>query len=73
MGRRNIIEKTRVYVECTDLHRRVKGRVIERDDQILTVEFATGAVMELTKRHKKGEYTFQAGILEFISDGKLVV
>ena len=73
MGRKNIIEKTRVYVECTDMHRRIKGKVLTQDEKQLTVEFPTGAVMALTRRHKKGEYTFQAGLLEFISDGKLVI
>ena len=73
MGRRSTIEKNRVYVECTDAYRRVKGQIISRDENVLTVELPTGAVMELTRRNHKGIYAFQAGLLEFISDGKLVI
>ena len=73
MGRRSTVEKNRVYVECTDAHRRVKAWILDRDERSIKVELPTGFVMELTKKHRKGEYTFHAGILEFISDGKPVV
>lgn len=73
MGRRNTIEKNRVYVECTDAHRRVKAWIINRNEQSIKVELPTGFVMELTKKHRKGEYTFLAGMLEFVSDGKPIV
>lgn len=73
MGRRSTIEKNRVYVECTDAHRKVKGQILSLDERVLRVELPTGAVMELTRRNQHGVYAFQAGLLEFISDGKLVV
>ncbi len=73
MGRRSTVEKTRVYVECTDAHRRVKGHVIIRNETMLKVELPTGFVMELTRRNQKGVYAFRAGMLEFVSDGKLVI
>jgi hypothetical protein len=73
MGRRSTVEKNRVYVECTDAHRRVKGQIISLDEHMLKVELPTGAVMELTRRNQRSVYAFQAGLLEFISDGKLVV
>lgn len=72
MGRRSTVEKNRVYVECTDAHRRVKGRILDKNEQTIKVELPTGFVMELTKRHWKGTYTFQAGMLEFVCDGKPV-
>lgn len=73
MGRKTIVEKTRVYVECTDAYRKVKGKIIDKNDMLLKVELPTGFIMELTKKNSKGTYKFQAGLLEFISDGKPVV
>ena len=72
MGRRSTIEKNRVYVECTDAHRKVKATVLNKCEKTIKVEFPTGCVMELTKKHIKGSYTFQAGLLEFVCDGKPV-
>ena len=73
MGRRATIEKNRVYVECTDAHRRVKGWVIDRNEKMLKVELPTGFVIELTKKNSKCSYTLQIGLLEFVSDGKPVI
>jgi len=73
MGRTPTIEKKRVYIECTDAYRRVKACVITRDEKTIKVELPTGFVMELQKRHRRGTYRVQLGLLEFISDGKLVV
>ena len=73
MGRRSTVEKNRVYVECTDAGRRVKAWVLDRSERSIKVELPTGFVMELTKRNIKGHYIFQAGMLEFVSDGKPVV
>jgi len=73
MGRPSIVEKNRVYVECTDAHRRVKAWIIKQDEKTIKVELPTGLIMELEKRHRRGVYRFQAGMLEFISDGKPVV
>ena len=73
MGRRSTVEKNRVYIECTDANRRVKALVILRDEKTIKVELPTGFVMELIKKHRRGSYTFQLGMLEFISDGKPIV
>ena len=73
MGRRSTVEKNRVYVECTDAHRRVKAWILARNERTIKVELPTGFIMELTKKHRKGEYTLHVGMLEFISDGKPVV
>ena len=73
MGRKSTIEKNRVYVECTDEYRRVKAWVIMRDENNIKVELPSGFVMTLEKRHNRGTYKFQMGMLEFISDGKPVV
>lgn len=73
MGRKSTIEKNRVYVECTDAHRRVKAWIIEKNEMSIKVELPTGFVMELTKKNQKNSYTFQAGLLEFVCDGKLII
>ena len=73
MGRRNVVEKNRVYVECTDAHRRVKAQIIKQDEFKIKVELPTGFVMELEKRNRRGTYRLQFGMLEFVSDGKPVV
>lgn len=73
MGRRSTVEKNRVYIECTDAHRRVKAFILDRNETVIKVELPTGAVMELQKNNVKGWYRFQIGMLEFVCDGKLVV
>jgi hypothetical protein len=73
MGRRSVVEKNRVYIECTDEHRRVKAHIINQNERTMKVELPTGFIMELEKRHRRGAYRFQLGMLEFISDGKPVV
>lgn len=73
MGRKSTIEKTRVYVECTDAQRRVKASILSHDEFSIKVELPSGAIMELVKKHQKGSYTFQLGLLEFACNGKLVV
>jgi hypothetical protein len=73
MGRHSTIEKTRVYIECTDAHRRVKAHIINRNEHTIKVELPTGFVMELAKTNSKGKYRLQLGLLEFVCDGKLVV
>lgn len=73
MGRKMTVEKTRVYIECSDMPRKVKGHVISRDENTMKVELPSGFVMELAKRNNGSLYKLQVGMLEFISDGKLVV
>jgi len=73
MGRRSYVEKNRVYVECTDMHRKIKAQILEHNEIQITVELPTGAIMKLEKRQRNGTYKFQCGMLEFVSDGKRVV
>ena len=73
MGRKSTITKNRVYVECTDASRRVKGWILSKNETEIKVELPTGFIMELKKKHRRGYYTFQTGLLEFISDGKAIV
>ena len=73
MGRKSTIEKNRVYVECTNADRRVKGWIVNKSEISITVELPTGFVMQLTKRNKRGTYTFLTGLLEFVCDGKAVI
>lgn len=73
MGRRSTIEKTRVYIECTDVRRKVKASIIKHNETVIKVELPTGIIMELFKKHENGSYTLQIGLLEFACNGKLVV
>lgn len=66
-------EKNRVYIECSETVRRVKGKIIHKDEQSLEVEMPTGFVMHMKKKTKRGQYRFRIGLLEFISDGREVV
>ncbi len=66
-------EKNRVYIECSDTVRKVKGKIIHKDEQRLEVEMPTGFVMHMQKKTKRGQYKFRIGMLEFISDGREVV
>lgn len=72
MNKKRILEKNRVYVECTDENRRVKGKILNKDEKTIQVELPTGFILELTKKHRRGSYTLQIGMLEFMSDGKLI-
>jgi hypothetical protein len=72
MGRKSTIPKNRVYIECTNANKRVKAWVINKSEDIISVELPTGFIMKLHKRHKNGVYLFHTGSLEFISDGQLV-
>lgn len=73
MPRKQVIEKNRVYIECTDANRKVKGKLLEYSDMYIKVELPTGFIMELRKRNRRSAYTFQTGLLEFICDGKRIV
>lgn len=73
MGRRITVEKNRVYIECADAHRKVKGWVLSRDESTIKVELPTGFVLELVRKNDRSHYKMQVGMLEFISDGKPVV
>lgn len=66
-------DKNKVYIECSDTVRKVKGVIIHKDEQKLDVEMPTGFVMHLQKKTKRGSYRFRIGMLEFLSDGREVV
>ena len=66
-------DKNRVYIECSETVRRVKGKIISKDDKILEVETPTGYVMKMQKKTKRGNYRFRIGLVEFVSDGREVV
>jgi hypothetical protein len=65
-------DKNRVYVECSDTVRRVKGKIINKDDRSLEVEMPTGYVLTMHKKTRRGYYSFRFGLLEFLSDGREV-
>lgn len=63
-------ERNKVYVECSETYRRVKGRILHKDEHRMEVEMPTGAVLDLRKRTRRGHYRMSIGILEFLSDGR---
>lgn len=73
MGRKATVEKNRVYIECDAAKKRVKAVILSKSEKNITVELPTGVVLELIKRHRKGNYILQIGMLEFACDGRLVV
>lgn len=66
-------EKNRVYIECSDTDRRVKGVILHKSERDLEVEMPTGYILRLQKRSRRGQYTFRSGMIEFLSDGREVV
>lgn len=64
--------KNRVYIECSENDRRVKATVIDYSEREIEVETPTGFRMTMTRRNKRRVYTLRIGLLEFMSDGKLV-
>lgn len=64
--------KTKVYVHCSETSKKVKGTILDKNDKSIKVELPTGAILELTKKHIKNDYTFCIGQLEFYSNGKLI-
>jgi hypothetical protein len=71
MGRRSTVNKNRVYIECADTHRKVKGVILSLNRLMLKVELPTGFVLELFRRDdRSSHYKMQVGLLEFTSDGK---
>lgn len=64
--------KNRVYVECSDTERRVKGWIRNRAESMLEVELPTGFVMTMRRKSRRGPFIMRMGQLEFYSDGKPV-
>jgi hypothetical protein len=65
-------EKNRVYIECSETVRKVKGKIISKDERRLEVEMPTGVVLNMQKRTRRGQYSFRVGMIEFLSDGREV-
>jgi hypothetical protein len=66
-------DKNRVYIECSETFRKVKGIILHKDDSKLNVEMPTGYILQMQKRSKRGQYSFRIGMVEFLSDGKEVL
>lgn len=66
-------EKNRVYIECSDTERRVKGTILHKDERDLEVEMPTGFILRLQKKTRRGQYIFRSGMIEFLSDGREVI
>ena len=64
--------KNRVYIECSDTTRRVKGVIINKLDAEMEVEMPTGFVMHMRRKNKRSPFILRMGLLEFYSDGKEV-
>ena len=65
-------QKNRVYIECGDTARRVKGVIIRKELAELEVEMPTGFVMKMRRKNKRSPFIMRLGLLEFYSDGKEV-
>ena len=65
-------QKNRVYVECSETTRRVKATVLTYSEKEITVELPTGFQMSMIKKRRRSPYVWRIGMLEFLSDGKLV-
>lgn len=64
--------KNRVYIECSETTRRVKATVLTYSEREIAVELPTGFQMVMTKKRRRSPYVWRIGMLEFLSDGKLV-
>lgn len=64
--------KTRVYIECSETTRKVKATVLDYTDREMEVEMPTGFRMVMTKKSRRRAYSWRIGMMEFLSDGKLV-
>jgi hypothetical protein len=67
-----IDSKNRVYVECSDTDKRVKGWIRQRSDSLMEVELPTGFVMTMKRKNRRSPFIMRMGQLEFYSDGKPV-
>lgn len=72
MKKKNDAPKNRVYIECSETTRRVKATVLDYSDMQISVELPTGFQMVMTKKSRRRPYVWRIGLLEFVSDGKLV-
>ena len=61
--------KDKTYVVCTDTDKRVKGRIVSKDETQLTVDLPSGFQMTMIRKPRRKLYTYVVGTLEFASDG----
>ena len=64
--------KNRVYVECSDTERRVKGTILHKLEAEMSVELPSGFVLDMRRKRRRGPFVLRVGQLEFYSDGKAV-
>ncbi len=64
--------KNRVYIECSETTRKVKAVVLEHDHKEMSVEMPTGFRMVMTRKSRRRSYSWRVGMIEFLTDGKLV-
>ena len=64
--------KTRVYIECSETTRKVKATVLDYSDREMEVEMPTGFRMIMSKKSRRRAYSWRVGMMEFLSDGKLI-
>ena len=70
---KEILDKNRVYIECSETTRKVKAVILNRDDRQLQVEMPTGYILQLQKKTRRSQYSYRVGMMEFHSDGKPIV
>ncbi len=61
--------KNKVYVTCTDTNQRVKGLIVQKNEDELVIDLPSGYQMHMTKKPKRKLYIHHVGMLEFVSDG----
>ena len=66
-------ECNRTVVICTDVDKKVKGRIVSKSDSCLIVDLPTGFQMTLDRKPRSKLYIYRVGTLEFVSDGWPVV
>lgn len=64
--------KNRVYVECSETTRKVKGTILKKDERELEVEMPTGYILYMQKKTRRSQYSFRIGMVEFHTDGRPV-
>jgi hypothetical protein len=62
--------KNRVYIECSENEKKVKGRIIRKEDAVMEVESPTGHILLMHRKNKRSPFITRMGQLEFYSDGK---
>jgi hypothetical protein len=61
--------KNKTYVVCTDNNQRVKGLIVQKNEDELVIDLPSGYQMHMTRKPKRKLYIHHVGMLEFTSDG----